>query len=36
VEEKQKEILNVINYAKRIQRALLPGEKCIERKENIK
>lgn len=32
VEEKQKEILDSINYAKRIQTALLPTEKYIARK----
>ncbi|MBK7669631.1 MAG: tetratricopeptide repeat protein [Sphingobacteriaceae bacterium] len=32
VEEKQKEILDSINYAKRIQTALLPSEKYIHRK----
>lgn len=31
VEEKQKEILDSIHYAKRIQRSLLPTEKYIER-----
>jgi tetratricopeptide (TPR) repeat protein len=31
VEEKQKEILDSIHYAKRIQRALLPSEKYISR-----
>jgi tetratricopeptide (TPR) repeat protein len=31
VEEKQKEILDSIHYAKRIQTALLPGNKFIER-----
>jgi tetratricopeptide (TPR) repeat protein len=34
VEEKQKEILDSIYYAKRIQMALLPGNKYIERKLN--
>ena len=34
VEEKQKEILDSIHYAKRIQRALLPTEKYFEK--NIK
>lgn len=34
VEEKQKEILASINYAKRIQTAILPQEKFIERKLN--
>ncbi len=34
VEEKQKEILASINYAKRIQNALLPQEKYIDRKLN--
>ena len=34
VEEKQKEILASINYAKRIQTAILPQEKYIERKLN--
>lgn len=32
VEEKQKEILDSIHYAKRIQRSLLPTEKYIEKK----
>ena len=32
--EKQKEILDSINYAKRIQMALLPNEKYIERNLN--
>ena len=32
VEEKQKEILDSIRYAKRIQNALLPQEKYINRK----
>ncbi|MBA3970654.1 MAG: tetratricopeptide repeat protein [Bacteroidetes bacterium] len=31
VEEKQKEIIDSINYARRIQRSLLPTEKYIER-----
>jgi len=31
VEEKQKEVLDSIHYAKRIQNSLLPGEKYIER-----
>ncbi|HYG53234.1 MAG TPA: hypothetical protein VD905_20180, partial [Flavobacteriales bacterium] len=31
VEEKQREILDSIHYAKRIQRALLPSEKYISR-----
>jgi hypothetical protein len=31
VEEKQKEIIDSIRYAKRIQQALLPNEKYIER-----
>ncbi|HTL80068.1 MAG TPA: tetratricopeptide repeat protein [Bacteroidia bacterium] len=31
VEEKQKEILDSIRYAKRIQRSLLPGEKIIHK-----
>ena len=31
VEEKQKEILDSIHYAKRIQQSLLPSEKYIER-----
>jgi tetratricopeptide (TPR) repeat protein len=34
VEEKQKEILDSIRYAKRIQTALLPSDKYIERKLN--
>ncbi len=34
VEEKQKEILDSIHYAKRIQNALMPNEKYIERKIN--
>ncbi|HWY12037.1 MAG TPA: hypothetical protein VN026_11970, partial [Bacteroidia bacterium] len=34
VEEKQKEILSSIYYAKRIQDALLPADKYIERKLN--
>jgi len=34
VEEKQKEILDSIHYAKRIQQALLPSEKMITRKFN--
>lgn len=34
VEEKQKEILDSIHYAKRIQRSLLPTEKYIERNLN--
>lgn len=31
IEEKQKEILDSIHYAKRIQQALLPNEKYLER-----
>jgi hypothetical protein len=31
VEEKQKEILDSIHYAKRIQRSLLPSERSIEK-----
>jgi serine phosphatase RsbU (regulator of sigma subunit) len=31
IEEKQKEIIDSINYAKRIQQALLPGKKYIEK-----
>ncbi|MGZ3905041.1 MAG: hypothetical protein ACXVC6_15170, partial [Bacteroidia bacterium] len=34
IEEKQKEILDSINYASRIQRALLPSEKYISRYTN--
>jgi tetratricopeptide (TPR) repeat protein len=34
VEEKQKEILDSIHYAKRIQQSLLPAEKYIEKKLN--
>ncbi|MDX2173343.1 MAG: tetratricopeptide repeat protein [Bacteroidota bacterium] len=34
VEQKQKEILDSINYAKRIQKAILPQEKYIQRKLN--
>lgn len=34
VEEKQKEILDSIRYAKRIQRALLPTEKYIDKSLN--
>jgi hypothetical protein len=34
VEEKQKEILDSINYAKRIQMALLPNEKYIDKSLN--
>jgi tetratricopeptide (TPR) repeat protein len=34
VEQKQKEILDSIHYAKRIQRALLPSEKYIQRTIN--
>ncbi|MDX2173787.1 MAG: tetratricopeptide repeat protein [Bacteroidota bacterium] len=34
VDEKQKEILDSIKYSKRIQNALLPSEKFIERKIN--
>ncbi len=34
VDEKQKEILDSIHYAKRIQTALLPNEKYIKRKMN--
>ncbi len=34
VEEKQKEILDSIRYAKRIQKALLPSDKLIERSLN--
>ena len=34
VEEKQKEILDSIHYAKRIQQSLLPTEKYIQRKIN--
>ena len=33
-DEKQKEILDSIRYAKRIQQALLPNEKYIERNLN--
>jgi tetratricopeptide (TPR) repeat protein len=36
VEEKQKEIIDSIHYAKRIQQALLPNEKYIERTLNNK
>ena len=32
IEEKQKEILDSIHYARRIQRSLMPGEKYIQRK----
>lgn len=32
VEEKQKEILDSIHYARRIQNSLLPNEKYIQRK----
>lgn len=32
VEEKQKEILDSIRYAKRIQQSLLPTEKYIDKK----
>jgi hypothetical protein len=32
--EKNKEVMDSINYAKRIQNALLPSEKCIERNLN--
>jgi hypothetical protein len=31
IEEKQKEIVDSINYARRIQRSILPTEKYIER-----
>jgi hypothetical protein len=34
VEQKQKEIVDSINYAKRIQKSLLPSEKYIERSLN--
>jgi hypothetical protein len=34
VEEKQKDILDSIHYAKRIQQSLLPTEKYIEKKLN--
>ena len=34
IEEKQKEILDSIHYAKRIQTALLTSEKYIERNLN--
>lgn len=34
ISEKQKEILDSIHYAKRIQKALLPGEKLMERSIN--
>ena len=34
IEEKQKEILDSIHYAKRIQTALLPSEKYIGRNLN--
>lgn len=36
IEEKQKEILDSIHYAKRIQRSLLPSESYLERKINRK
>lgn len=36
VEEKQKEILDSIHYAKRIQQAILPNEKFIEKQLNKK
>lgn len=34
VEEKQKEVIDSINYAKRIQKAILPNEKYIDKKLN--
>ncbi|HYG50783.1 MAG TPA: hypothetical protein VD905_07760, partial [Flavobacteriales bacterium] len=36
VEEKQKEIMDSIYYAKRIQQALLPTKRYIERSINLK
>jgi hypothetical protein len=34
VEEKQKEILDSIHYAKRIQKALIPSDKYIDKNLN--